>query len=80
LQLDSLTQQLDDSEVHKNLVSQENKLRQIQKSVLYLSTYCASKTGESDYSQMQRNVLELVEHVNQHLQKQVQIPYSASAF
>jgi intraflagellar transport protein 74 len=79
LQYDGLKQQLDDSDVHKNLVAQENKLRQIQKSVLYLSSYCQGKTSESDYSQMQRNVLDIVEQVNVHLQKQMQLPYSAGA-
>jgi intraflagellar transport protein 74 len=79
LQYDSLKQQLADNETHKALEAQEGKLRQIQKSVLYLSTYCASKSGESDYSGMQRNVLDLVESVNQHLQKQMLQPYSAGA-
>merc|ERR1712224_956676 len=79
LQFDTLKQQLADNETHKALEAQEGKLRQIQKSVLYLSTYCASKSGESDYSGMQRNVLDLVESVNQHLQKQMLQPYSAGA-
>merc|ERR1719235_2726203 len=56
LQYDTLKQQLADNETHKALEAQEGKLRQIQKSVLYLSTYCASKSGESDYTGMQRNV------------------------
>merc|ERR1719146_186218 len=63
LQYDTIKQQLADNETHKALEAQEGKLRQIQKSVLYLSTYCASKSGESDYSGMQRNVLDLVESV-----------------
>jgi intraflagellar transport protein 74 len=79
LQYDTIKQQLADNETHKALEAQENKLRQIQKSVLYLSTYCASKSGESDYTGMQRNVLDLVEQVNQHLQKQMLQPYSAGA-
>merc|ERR1739848_869595 len=79
LQHDTLKQQLADNDTHKALETQEGKLRQIQKSVLYLSTYCASKQGESDYSGMQRNVLDLVEQVNQHLQKQMLQPYSAGA-
>merc|ERR1719181_1783616 len=79
LQYDTLKQQLADNETHKALEAQEGKLRQIQKSVLYLSTYCASKSGESDYSGMQRNVLDLVEQVNLHLQKQMLQPYSAGA-
>merc|ERR1711937_298920 len=79
LQYDSLKQQLADNETHKALEAQEGKLRQIQKSVLFLSTYCASKSGESDYSGMQRNVLDLAEQVNQHLQKQMLTGYSAGA-
>merc|ERR1711937_694202 len=79
LQFDTLKQQLADNETHKALEAQEGKLRQIQKSVLYLSTYCASKSGESDYTGMQRNVLDLAEQVNLHLQKQMLTGYSAGA-
>merc|ERR1711937_134812 len=79
-QLDTKMKQFkSDNETHKALEAQEGKLRQIQKSVLYLSTYCASKSGESDYSGMQRNVLDLAEQVNLHLQKQMLTGYSAGA-
>merc|ERR1712230_149248 len=48
LQYDGLKQQLADNDAHRALEAQEGKLRQIQKSVLYLSSYVASKTAESD--------------------------------
>merc|ERR1719240_442954 len=73
---ENMLRQLD---VRRDAMMEEGKLRQIQKSVLYLSTYCASKSGESDYSGMQRNVQDLVEQVNQHLQRQMLQPYSAGA-
>jgi len=79
LQLDTLKQQLADNETHKALETQEGKLRQIQKSVLYLDGYVRSKAGESDYKAMQVNCLDLVEQVNQHLQRQMLQPYSAGA-
>jgi intraflagellar transport protein 74 len=78
LQYDALKQQLADNEVHRALETQEGKLRQIQKSVLYLSSFVAGKTAESDYAQTQQAVLDIVEQVNQHLQKQMHTNFAGA--
>merc|ERR1719269_102117 len=64
------------SEVDRALETQEGKLRQIQKSVLYLSSFVAGKTAESDFDGTKQAVLDIVEQVNQHLQKQMHTTFA----
>ena len=71
-------QQLADNEMHRALEAQEGKLRQIQKSVLYLSSFVQSKSAESDYAHTQQAVLDIVEQVNQHLQKQMHTNFAGA--
>merc|ERR1719399_1698041 len=78
LQYDALKQQLADNEMHRALEAQEGKLRQIQKSVLYLSSFVQSKSAESDYAHTQQAVLDIVEQVNQHLQKQMHTNFAGA--
>jgi len=64
--------------MHRALEAQEGKLRQIQKSVLYLSSFVQGKTAESDYAHTQQAVLDIVEQVNQHLQKQMHTNFAGA--
>jgi len=69
LEHEALKQQLLDNEQHTALEQQETKLRSTTKAVHYLKTFIQARRAESDYDPIVKQTFDLVEQVNQHLQR-----------
>lgn len=71
LSVDTAKAQLTDSKEHVSLEQLEQKLRQHRKQHHHLKSFIASRVAESDYREPLKACFDLVETVNQHLQRQL---------